>query len=393
MISSLIKESGTQQALTEPAGSAVRRPKPRLLLIDSNENALKVLAVRLKLAGFHCSIALGGKQALDRLYQSPCDAVLMDLRISQFCGTDWTREIRLQHPATAVILLANSNEAYGAVQGLKDGADECLIKPLKAKDLLRSIRRAIEEKRGETRSKLPAAANFCMDLEDQSRREEPENGDAYENTLLALGTALDLRDSRTAGHSRRVCTYSLEIAQRMECSAVELKMLRQGALLHDIGKLAIPDAILWKPGPLTTEEWNIMKNHVQAGYEMVRNIPLLRSAAELILTHHERHDGTGYPRGLRGHDIPLCSRIFAIADTFDAMTTARPYQGAVLPIVAREEIRRNAGASFDPVVVEAFLAIPLDTLDFIRQTYPVQMDSTVGKFQCGWQESCWSAIA
>ena len=154
--------------------------------------------------------------------------------------------------------------------------------------------------------------------------------ESYENTLLALGAALDLRDGQTADHSRRVCRYSLEIAKRMGCSEVQLKSLSQGALLHDIGKLAIPDSILSKPGKLTSEEWNTMRGHVQIGYDLVSRIPFLRDAVVLVLSHHERYDGTGYPRGLQGEQIPLSARIFAVADAFDAMTSPRSYQATRL---------------------------------------------------------------
>ena len=153
--------------------------------------------------------------------------------------------------------------------------------------------------------------------------------ESYENTLLALGAALDLRDGRT-DHSRRVCEYALEIARRMGCSEIQLKSLSQGALLRDIGKLAIPDSILSKPGKLTPEEWNTMRGHVQIGYELVSRIPFLRDAVVLVLSHHERYDGTGYPRGLQGEQIPLSARIFAVADAFDAMTSPRSYQATRL---------------------------------------------------------------
>ena len=203
---------------------------------------------------------------------------------------------------------------------------------------------------------------------DGCRPFDQESGD-LENTLTVLGAALDLRDSEIAGHSKRVCMYALEIAQRMQCSEKELKVLRQGAWLHDIGKIAIPDAILWKPGPLTDEEWTIMQSHVATGYALIKDVPALKAAAELVLTHHERYDGSGYPNRLQGQQIPRCARIFAIADTFDAMTTPRPYQEAVPSTVAVNEIRRQSGKAFDPSIVQAFLEIPELTLEFIHGLY------------------------
>jgi putative nucleotidyltransferase with HDIG domain len=355
-----------------------RTRKPALLVVDNNEQTGRVLALRLKLAGFGSSTVCDAKQAFASLNRGQWDVVLADLRTCRLSGIDFIRKTRSSHPSVAIILLAGQNETPEAVQAMKEGADDCLVKPLDAKDLLRCIRRATERRRVPGDPAEDASPLQSSTIKPQPPEHALQSNDVYEQLLLALGTALDLRDSRTAGHSRRVCTYSLEIAQRLSCTQAELKLLRQGALLHDIGKLAIPDAILWKPGPLTPEEWTIMKTHVEAGYEMVRSLELLSPVAELILAHHERYDGTGYPRGLKGDEIPLCARIFAVADALDAMTTVRPYQDSIPIALAVEEIRRNAGKSYDPQVVEAFLAIPLETLDFVQHVYHTQAGSASG---------------
>jgi HD-GYP domain-containing protein (c-di-GMP phosphodiesterase class II) len=152
----------------------------------------------------------------------------------------------------------------------------------------------------------------------------------------------------------------------MNCSEVQLKSLSRGALLHDIGTLAIADSILSKPGKLTPEEWNTMRGHAQIGYDLMSRIPFLRDAADLVLSHHERHDGTGYPRGLRGEQIPLSARIFAVADAFDAMTSPRPYQATRRVSQAIEEIALKSGRQFDPQVVQTFLGIPREVLEQIH---------------------------
>jgi HD-GYP domain-containing protein (c-di-GMP phosphodiesterase class II) len=185
--------------------------------------------------------------------------------------------------------------------------------------------------------------------------------------LEALSAALDLRDNETAGHSRRVTGYCLEIAQAMGCSDEHLKIIRRGVWLHDIGKFGIPDAILSKPGRLTAEERAIMETHVRLGYDLVCRIAFLAGSAELVLTHHERYDGTGYPQGLVGDEIPLSARIFAVADTLDAMTSDRPYRRALPYSVAREEIIRESERQFDPEVVKKFLSIPEEVLETIRR--------------------------
>lgn len=183
----------------------------------------------------------------------------------------------------------------------------------------------------------------------------------YDETLVALAAAVDLRNDETAGHSRRVTLYSLEVAKAMKCSRELLKQLARGALLHDIGKIAIPDSILLKPGPLTQQETRIMRTHVYAGHTLVSRIDFLNSAADIVLSHHERFDGAGYPRGHMRDDIPLGARIFAVVDTLDAIMSDRPYRlGRPFP-VARKVIQEESGKQFDPEVVKAFLSIKEET--------------------------------
>jgi hypothetical protein len=190
----------------------------------------------------------------------------------------------------------------------------------------------------------------------------PADVSAYDELLEVLGVALDFRDNETAGHSRRVVRYCLEIAQVMGCTSDMWVEIHRGAYLHDLGKIAIPDAILFKKDKLSLQEWGVMRTHPWIGYNLVSRISFLESVADILLTHHERYDGTGYPRGLKADEIPLGARIFAVADTLDAMTSDRPYRKAVPFSAAREEIARESGRQFDPEVVEAFLAIPEERL-------------------------------
>lgn len=179
----------------------------------------------------------------------------------------------------------------------------------------------------------------------------------YDATLEALSGALDLRDNETEGHARRVTRYTVRIAGALGVGGQELVDIERGALLHDIGKIGVPDAILLKPDRLTDEEWAVMRQHPTLGFNMLRGIFFLAGAAPVVLHHHERFDGGGYPAGLRGDAIPLGARVFAVADTFDAMTSDRPYRRALPYEVAREEIEKCAGSQFDPQVVEAFRQI------------------------------------
>ena len=181
---------------------------------------------------------------------------------------------------------------------------------------------------------------------------------SYDITLEALGDALDLKDAETEGHSKRVTAFTIAIARAMGLSGEKIRVIARGAFLHDIGKMAIPDAILHKPGRLTEDETEIMREHCQLGYVMLKKIPFLSDAAEIVYAHQERFDGSGYPRRLRGSDIPLGARIFSIADTLDAITSDRPYRTAKSIQVAREEIKQLSGKCFDPQVTGVFLDMP-----------------------------------
>jgi putative nucleotidyltransferase with HDIG domain len=190
---------------------------------------------------------------------------------------------------------------------------------------------------------------------------------AYDATLIALTNALDARDKETEGHSRRVVEYSRAIGRQLGLNEDRMRVLSHGALLHDIGKIGVPDSILLKPSKLTPEEWELMRRHPVIGEAMVRDVDVLREARRIILHHHERWDGSGYPRGLRGSQIDQGARIFAIADTCDAITQNRPYRRGVSLDWAREEIARCRGRDFDPEAVDAFLALGEDELTTILQ--------------------------
>lgn len=180
--------------------------------------------------------------------------------------------------------------------------------------------------------------------------------DAYESLVEALAAALDLRERETGLHSKRVACHTLVLAKRFYDDPAFLKQVYWGSLLHDIGKIGVPDAILLKPGPLTPAEWDIMCRHPGTGHEILAKVPHLSAAADIVLCHEERFDGSGYPRGLAGEAIPLPARLFAVIDTLDAMTSDRPYRHGLAFDIAKGEIVNMAGTQFDPVAVDAFVA-------------------------------------
>lgn len=189
---------------------------------------------------------------------------------------------------------------------------------------------------------------------------------SYDSTLEALAAALDLRDRETEGHSRRVVAYTARLARALELGERHIRDICRGALIHDIGKIGVPDAVLLKPGTLDEHERSVMEQHPRAGYEMLAGIPYLQDEIEIVLAHQEHWDGTGYPLGLRGEAIPLGARLFAVADTFDALTSDRPYRARCAMAEARAVIAAEAGRQFDPAVASAFLSIPLEEWEQLR---------------------------
>ncbi len=201
--------------------------------------------------------------------------------------------------------------------------------------------------------------------EQHARVQEAQRG--FNATLISLSKAIDLRDKDTEGHCRRVVDYSLMMGRNLDFTDEELTRLCHGALLHDIGKIGVSDTILHKPGPLTEEEWSVMRTHPELGFMMVADVKQLEKAREIILNHHERYDGKGYPNGISGSAIPLGARLFTIADSFDAMISDRPYRKGMTIAEAREEVRRCSGTQFDPLCVAAFDKITDEELEAIAQ--------------------------
>jgi HD-GYP domain-containing protein (c-di-GMP phosphodiesterase class II) len=205
-----------------------------------------------------------------------------------------------------------------------------------------------------------AAQRQLAQQHQQLRTEYGQLEAAYHGSLRTLSAALDSRDNETSGHTERVSRYALCLGQELGLSRQELDHLYTGALLHDLGKMGVPDRILRKPGKLDERELHLMRAHVNIGDVIIRELPHLAGARAVVLNHHERWDGMGYPQGLSGSTIPLAARIFALCDAYDAMTTDRPYARKRSDAAARAEIQSQSGKQFDPKVVEAFMRIPAD---------------------------------
>lgn len=343
-------------------------PLGQILIVDDEPAVCALLSETLGAAGYECETRSNVDEALEVLASRRVDLVVSDQRMPGRTGLELLGEVRRLYPSVAFMMITADSDIRQGVEAMKLGAADYLVKPFQLEAVLASVRRALEMKRMELELEN-YRQNLERMVEDRTKQLEVARRRiemTYDETLEALGAALDLRDTETAGHSLRVTRYSQEIARRMGVSGDSLKQITRGAYLHDIGKIGVPDSILLKEGKLTREEQTLMQSHARIGYDLVSRIAFLAPAAEIVLTHQERFDGTGYPQGLAGEEIPLGARIFAVADTLDAMTSDRPYRRALPFSVARDEILRESGRQFDPQVVETFLSVPPEVWENIR---------------------------
>jgi putative nucleotidyltransferase with HDIG domain len=268
-----------------------------------------------------------------------------------------------------VVMVTAVHDIQIALESIRMGAYDYLLKPFEREQLLTTVRRALDHNRLklENRAYQQNLEAMIADRTEQLRTAMSEIERSYDITLEALGDALDLKDAETEGHSKRVTAFTIALARAMGLSSERIRVIARGAFLHDIGKMAIPDAILRKPGGLSPQEIRIMQEHCHRGYQMIRKIPFLAEASDIVYSHQERYDGKGYPRGLKGDEIPLGARLFAVADTFDAITSNRPYRAAQSIEAARQEIARHSGTQFDPRVVEEFLRMPISIWEDLRR--------------------------
>jgi len=267
-----------------------------------------------------------------------------------------------------VVIITAVRDVGVAIEYMRRGASDYLLKPFDRNHLLSTVERALEHGHflEESKAYQQTLEQMVQARTEMLRHALEDLEDSYDAMLEALGDALDLKDSETEGHSKRVTFYAVALARAMGIPPAEIKVISRGAFLHDIGKMAIPDAILRKPGTLSEDERALMREHCVRGYDVLRKIPFLAGAAEIVFCHQEHFDGNGYPSRLIGEEIPIGARIFAVADALDAITSDRPYRSARSFDEAREEILRCSGTQFDPAVVEAFLKIPTPVWQQLR---------------------------
>ncbi len=354
--------------------------KELILVVDDEETIREIVSSMLSGAHFQTRQAASGIEALALMESGEeFDLVLSDLMMPEMDGIALLEKAKERYPDMPIVMVTAVHDIQVALQALRNGAYDYLLKPFEREQLLATVKRALEKRRLQ-RENDNYRTNLELLVADRTQQWKTALSDlekSYDILLEALGDALDLKDKETEFHSRRVTAYTIAIARQMGLSKEDIDVIARGAFLHDIGKMAIPDDILGKPGKLTGDEMAIMREHAYLGYKMLSKIPFLAEAAEIVHAHQERYDGSGYPRKLKGDQIPLGARIFSIADTLDAMTMDRPYRPAQTFGAARKEIELWSGRQFDPEIVKVFLEMPdhiweglRDDINAARASFP-----------------------
>lgn len=344
--------------------------KANILIID-DEPEITGLLFDLLREDYECSRASSAEDGLALLYANEFDLVLTDIQMGGMSGLEFVSKLIDHAPDTVVIMISGLHTIETAITALRVGAFDYITKPFDLLHVEAAVRRALDH-----RGLRQAKRHYENYLEELVRQRTQEVKQAlasleatYRSTLKALTTALDTRDSETHGHSERVVRFSLRLGRELGLDSAEMASLEYGALLHDIGKVGVPDAILRKPAGLTEDEWSQMRLHPLHGKQILKGVKFLEGASLVVEQHHEKWDGSGYPQGLAGEQIDLKARIFAVADTFDAIMSDRVYRKGNTYDKAVAELRRCAGTQFDPAVVAAFECVSAEEWDEVRHSH------------------------
>jgi response regulator RpfG family c-di-GMP phosphodiesterase len=322
----------------------------RVLIADDDAAIRAVLRTLLAEDAFTVEEAEDGVEALRRFMLNGADLIFSDLQMPGMGGLDLLRRVRAVDDTVAFIILTGAGTVENAVEALRLQADDYLVKPFHVDEVLLAAERAVSYRR-----LLRENRSYQQQLEERVAEQAGQIEALLMDALRSLATAIETRDDYTGGHVERVARYATATGREMGLAGEELRSLWVGALLHDVGKIGVPDQVLKKPAPLTYEEYEEMKRHPEIGATIMQRSSFLRPGLPAVLHHQERYDGSGYPYGLRGDDISLQGRIVAVVDTYDAIVSSRPYRNGSTYEHALAEIVRNAGSQFDPQVVDAFL--------------------------------------
>ena len=334
--------------------------KGNILIADDEDMIRELISVTLSKEGFTCFQAASAEEGLQIINGQQLDIALLDIMMPGRSGIELLQDIKQISPDTTVLMITAMNDMDTALSCIHFGAEDYITKPFNLDRMLLTVKNTLDKRRLVLENR-EYQANLEQKVCEQTELIRTVMGEinlAYEHTLAALIRALDAREKEVGSHSERVMAYASLLAQAAGIDEQGRSILARGALLHDIGKIGVSDNILLKPAKLDAAEWEIMRLHPAVGYEILTGIRYFAGAAELVLSHHERYDGAGYPHGLVGEAIPISARIFALVDTLDAMTSDRPYRKALSFQAVLDEVVNCSGRQFDPKLVEIFLSIP-----------------------------------
>lgn len=324
-----------------------------VLIVDDNEASRATLGSMLRVDGYDLRYATNGLEAMALIESLRPDLILLDQMMPGITGTDVCRQVRAA-PELAeipIVFVTALDDRATRLMAFQAGADDVLAKPVDRLEVRMRVRNI---------TRLNRYRNLVESREDVHRMLHEVEA-AYDQTIAGWARALEFRDAETKGHSARVTAWTVELAASLGFAEADLPDIRRGALLHDIGKMGIPDSILLKPGPLTLEERREMERHPGIARDLIASIDYLASSLAIPYSHHERWDGKGYPQGIQGQEIPISARLFSVVDVFDALTSNRPYRSAWSLEATLDYLQRESGSQFDPECVGAFEALVRDS--------------------------------
>jgi putative two-component system response regulator len=318
-----------------------------ILVVDDDQAICNVLQAGIQMAGYQCYIAQSPASALDLLENISMDVVVADIKMPEMSGIELAQIVKRKYKSD-VIIMTGFIEDFNYEDIVEQGASDFLQKPVRIAEFVARLKRVLSERAARIDLKN-ALANVKLNL-DKLRR-------AMEGTVQAISTTVEMRDPYTAGHQQRVADLACTIAEAMDLPEDEVYGLRMASVIHDLGKITVPSEILSKPGRLSDLEYELIKSHVQAGYDILKQIEFPWPLADIILQHHERLDGSGYPKGLKGDQIMQAARILAVSDVFETIASHRPYRPSLGMPRALEELRENSDRLYDSKVVEVCLSL------------------------------------